>query len=155
MVAFQGGSLAEGGMEKQEEMWSCPLCENDGGGASVLTRGWNLMAQSYLSKVSPGQQCTLILRLLLCGQTDNSDNGVDRAGSWDGKDRGLGLEENKVCTKQLVLQHIKLVLVKTSTNIGEELPTESRAQQAPGGFGGAREELLILQVWEEGRWLRS
>ena len=76
-------------------------------------------------------------------------------GSWDGKDRGLGLEENKVCTKQLVLQHIKLVLVKTSTNIGEELPTESRAQQAPGGFGGAREELLILQVWEEGRWLKS
>lgn len=26
MVAFQGGSLAEGGMERQEEVWSCSWC---------------------------------------------------------------------------------------------------------------------------------
>lgn len=87
MVAFQGGSLAEGGMERQEEMRSCPLCE-DGGGARVLTRDWNLMVQSYLSKVSPGQQRTLILRLLLCGQTDNSDNGRRQTG-------GLGMKRTE------------------------------------------------------------
>lgn len=61
------------------------------------------------------------------------------------------MREKEVCTKQLVLQHAQLVPVEASANIGEELPTESRAQQAPGGLGGAREELLILPGWEEGR----
>lgn len=35
--------------------------------------------------------------------------------------------------------------------MGGELPTESRAQQAPGGPGGAGEELLVLQGTEEYR----
>lgn len=61
------------------------------------------------------------------------------------------LRGKEVCTKQLVPQHAQLVWVKASANVGGELPTESRAQQAPGGLGGAGEELLILQGWEEGR----
>lgn len=69
---------------------------------------------------------------------------------WKGQRAGLRAKK-EVYTKQLVLQHAQLVPVKASANVGEELPTESRAQQAPRGFGGAGEELLILPGWEEGK----
>lgn len=40
----------------------------------------------------------------------------------------------RVLPKQLVPQHAQLLQVKVSANRGGELPTKSRAQQAPGGL---------------------
>lgn len=40
----------------------------------------------------------------------------------------------RVLPKQLVPQHAQLLQVKVSANTGQELPTKSRAQQAPGGL---------------------
>lgn len=42
----------------------------------------------------------------------------------------------RVLTKQLVPQHAQLLQVKVLVNRGGEMPTESRAQQAPGRLGG-------------------
>lgn len=67
MVACQEGSLAEGEMERQEEMWSCPGCGEGVIGKGLVIgwaqggRGWGgarfncTDAGSYLNEVNPGQ----------------------------------------------------------------------------------------------------